>query len=85
MNFENLSKDEETKQEKPLVDFNNLKSNYFIEKVFEMIKKKNKFLEIIRYNKKLQNRFNFNINTYKDYSQLYTPIEIELKPADNLH
>ena len=50
-----------------------------------MIKKKNKFLEIIKYNKKLQNRFNFNINTYKDYSQLYTPIEIELKPADNLN
>ena len=50
-----------------------------------MIKKKNKFFEIIKYNKKLQNRFNFNINTYKDYSQLYTPIEIELKPADNLN
>ena len=35
------------------------------------------------YNKKLQKRLNININDYKDYSQLYSPIEIELKIVDN--
>ena len=36
-------------------------------------------LEIMKYNKKLQKRFNLNINNYKEYSQLYSSIEIELK------
>ena len=45
--------------------------------------KKNKSLQIMKYNKKLQKRLNININDYKDYSQLYSPIEIELKIADN--
>ena len=33
----------------------------------------------MKFNKKLQNRLKLSINDYKDYSQLYTPIEIELK------
>ena len=47
-----------------------------------MIKKK-KSLEIFKYNKKLQKRLNININNYKEYSQLYSSIEIELKLVDN--
>ena len=45
--------------------------------------KKNKSLEIIKYNKKLQKRLRININDYKEYFQYYTPIEIELIIADN--
>ena len=41
--------------------------------------KKSKSLEIMKYNKRLQKRLNLNINNYKEYSQIYTPIEIELK------
>ena len=33
----------------------------------------------MKYNKKLQNRLNLSFNDYKDYSQLYKPIELELK------
>ena len=33
----------------------------------------------MKFNKKLQNRLNLNINDYKDYSQLFSSIEIELK------
>ena len=33
----------------------------------------------MKYNKKLQNRLKLSINDYKDYSQLYATIEIELK------
>ena len=45
--------------------------------------KKNKSFEIMKNNKKIQKKLNININDYKDYSQLYSPIEIELKIADN--
>ena len=50
--------------------------------MFEFIKK-NKSLEIIKCNKKIQKRLNLSINNYKEYSQLFTPIEIELNIADN--
>ena len=40
--------------------------------------KRNKSLEIIKYNKRLQKRLNININDYKEYSVLYSSIEIEL-------
>ena len=45
--------------------------------------KRNKSLNIIKYNKKLQNRLNLGIKDYKEYSQFYTLIEIELKFVDN--
>ena len=40
-----------------------------------------KLLRIVKSNKKLQNRLNLDINDYKDYSQKYSSIEIELKPC----
>ena len=47
---------------------------------------KNKSLEIMKYNKSLQKRFNLNINDYKEYYQLYySPIEIELKILENIY
>ena len=39
----------------------------------------------MKYNKKLQKRLNVNINDYKEYSQLYSSIEIELKVNDNIY
>ena len=44
-----------------------------------MVKKKS--LQIFQYNKKLQNRLNLDINDYKEYSETFTPIEIEIIPA----
>jgi len=35
------------------------------------IMKKNKSLGIMKYNKKLQKRFNLNINDYKEFSIIY--------------
>ena len=45
--------------------------------------KKDKQLEIVKYNNKLKKRLNLSINDYIEYSQLYSSIELELKPADN--
>ena len=83
MNSRNTSgNDEQMKQSKQKICIENLQSDYFLEKIFEYINK-NKSLEIIKPNKRLQKRLNLSIKDYKEYSQLYIPIEIELKMADN--
>ena len=78
MSNEISSKDEILKQVKSKVDLGNIKSNYMLKILFNCMKK-NISLIIVKYNKKLQKRLNLNINSYKDYSQLYSPIEIEIK------
>ena len=60
----------------------NIKSHYFLQKIFEHIPKKIS-LGIINYNKTLQQRLNTNINEYKDYSEKYSSIEIEVLPIKN--
>ena len=72
MNSRNTSKKDQTN------DFDNLKSDYFLRKLFDILKE-NKSLSIIKYNKKLQKRLNISIDNYKECSK----IEIEVKIADN--
>ena len=62
--------------------FCNIKSDYFLQKIFGIVKK-NKSLGIIKYNKMLQKRLKIDINSYKDYSQFFSSIEIEIKPIYN--
>ena len=42
---------------------------------------KNKKLEIVKFNKKIQNRINLSVKDYKEYSETFTPIEIEIIPT----
>ena len=79
MNSDNKSNEEQTKAK---VGFDNINYDSFFEKIFEYMKK-NSSLDIIKNNKKLQKKLKLSINDYKEYSQLYTPIEIELKPLEN--
>ena len=72
MNSRNISKNKQTN------DFDKLKSDYFLRKLFDFLKEI-KSLNIIKYNKKLQKRLNINIDNYKECSK----IEIELKIGDN--
>ena len=58
---------------------NNLKSDYFIRKFFEYMSKR-KSLETIKYNKSIQKRMEININHYKDYSEKFSSIELEIIP-----
>ena len=60
----------------------NLKSNFIFRKIYDNINKKN-LLEIIKYNKKLQTRLNITFNDYKEYSENYSSIVVEIKPAKN--
>ena len=79
MNFINPTNEEKTKQMKSIAE---LRSDYFLRKLFDYLKKK-KTLDIIKCNKTLQNRINIDINDYKEYCQLYSSIEIELKPSSH--
>ena len=82
MNSGIIIKEEIKKQVKSKVDLKKLKSDYFLIKLFDIMKK-NKSLQIMKYNKNIQKRVNLSINDYKEYSQVYSPIEIELKINDN--
>ena len=77
-------KDDNSKQVKSKAAFDNLKNKYILHIIFDYMKK-NKSLKFMKYNKQLQNRLNLSIRDYKDYSELYSPIEIELKFAENEH
>ena len=80
MNLRKISKMEETKKSKSSLEI--LRSNFVFKKIL-IYMKKNKILDIMKYNKRLQKRLNLNINDYKEYSKLYSSIEIELKLVDN--
>ena len=41
---------------------------------------KKKKLEIVKYNKRIQNRLNLDVKDYKEYSETYSSIEIEIIP-----
>ena len=74
-----ISNEEKKMQIKSKVSLENLKSNYILKRVFIHFKNNKLILDIIKYNKKLQKRLNKGINDYKEYCQLYSDIEIELK------
>ena len=55
----------------------NINGDFFLKLLFTNLLKEKK-LDLIKYNKNLQKRFNINLNDYKDYSEIYSPIEIEI-------
>ena len=62
--------------------FKKLRGDYFLQILFNILLKK-KSLDIIKYNKNLKDRMNISIKDYKEYSEIYSSIEIEIKPANN--
>ena len=46
--------------------YENLKSDYFLLKLFDNLKRK-RLLEVLKYNKNIQKRINLNFNDYKEY------------------
>ena len=80
----NVSKEnnKESENAKPNPIIEKLKSDFFLEKLYDIMPKKKK-LEIVKYNKKLQNRLNLGVKDYKVYSETFTPIEIEIIPIND--
>ena len=57
--------------------FKKLKSDYFLQLLFNNLLKK-KSLDIIKYNNNIKSRMNISIKDYKEYSEIYSTIEIVL-------
>ena len=67
------NKENESSKQTPIIE--NIKSRYILSKIYDNMTKKKK-LEIVKYNKKIQNRLNLSLNDYKEYRE----IEIEIIP-----
>ena len=72
----------EKKEVKSIGKYENIKADYFLQKVFDNLKKK-RTLEIVKNNKNIKKRINISINDYKEYSEKYSSIEVEIKPVYN--
>ena len=62
--------------------FINLKSDYFMRKIFGIMQTRIS-LKIIKCNINMQKRMNININNYKDFSEKFSSIELETIPIQN--
>ena len=60
----------------------NIKNKNILKKIFNIILRK-KYLGIINYSKKIQNKLSLSINDYKEYSQIFSSIEVEIIPIKN--
>ena len=72
------NKENESAKPNPITE--KIKSDYFLQKLYDNMPKKKK-LEIVKYNKKIQNRINLSVKDYKEYSEAYSSIEIEIIPT----
>jgi len=80
MNFKKSSGNEGLIKMKANNKLDNLKSDFFLEKIINNFSKK-RALKFLKYNKKTQKRIQYNINNYKEYCENYSSIEIEVIPA----
>ena len=60
--------------------FENLRSNLVLQKIFGNLSKK-KSLGLIKHNKAFQKRMNITLNSFQEYLDKYSSIEIEVIPA----
>ena len=72
------NKENENAKPNPITE--KIKSIYILSKIIDIMTKKKK-LEIVKYNKRIQNRLNLSVQDYKEYSDTFTPIEIEIIPT----
>ena len=73
-------KNKENESAKPNPIIENIKSRYILSKIYNNIPKIKK-LVIVKYNKRIHNRLNLCTKEYKEYSETYSSIEIEIIPA----
>ena len=61
------NKESESTKPNPIIE--NIKSRYILSKIIDIMPKKKK-LEIVKYNKRIQNRLNLSIKDYKEYCEI---------------
>ena len=62
----------------------NIKSKFILKKILNYIQRF-KIFKIIKCSKSIQNSLNMNINSYKEFSETLTPIEIEIIPVEKFY
>ena len=77
----NINKDESNQIESKIC-LKNIKNINILKKVLNHLEKIKLFL-IINYNKYFQKKLNIKFNEYKEYSEIYSNIEIEIIPVQN--
>ena len=80
MKSEKLSKDKCKDNHISNANLKNIKSNYILSKIYANLEQK-KSLQVVKYNKKIQNRLNLKIKDYQKYYETFIPIEIEIIPC----
>ena len=80
--FLSSNEERDSNQIKVKNELENVKSKYILQKIFFNLKKA-RFLNIIKYNSKLKKRMNMSINDFKEYSEIFSTIEIEIIPIKN--
>ena len=73
-----------TEEIKSICRYENIKSKYILQKIFNNLEKKI-ILNIVKYNKDIKERINININDFKEYSEKYSSVVIEIKPLNYQH
>ena len=76
--YKENNKENESAKPNPIIE--KLKSDYFLQKLYDNMTKKKK-LEIVKHNKKTQNRTNLSIKNHKEFLETFTTIEIEIIPT----
>ena len=59
-----------------------IKSKYILKQIFKHLRK-NILLQTIKYNKNIQKKLDFTFKDFKEFSQKYSKIELEIIPAEN--
>ena len=72
------NKENESAKPNPILE--NINSKYILSKIYDNMTMKKK-LKIVKYNKRKQNRLNLDVKDYKEYSETYSSIEIEIIPT----
>ena len=72
------NKENESAKSNPIIE--KIKSRYILSKIYNNMTIKKK-LEIVKYNKKIQNRLNLDVKDYKEYCE----IEIEIIPTKDIY
>ena len=76
------NKNEEFKGKNYKSNFDHIKNKLILKLIFSKIKR-NKYLEIIKPSKKVQNKLDINIKDFKDYTEIFSTIDIEMIPSEN--
>ena len=71
MGNKNLSANKKGKLQE--ADFDNIKSKYILKQILDDLCQK-KILEMVKYNKRIKEKLDININNYKEFCKLYSSI-----------